>query len=215
MRRIDMRRRPAAGVGSFGVGTRARHGAAFLAVCLVAALAFVPQRALAGDNTISRPGDHPSYSVEIEPHILFGWGEAYHAGGYGLGGRFSIPIVHNGFVPAINNSVAISFGIDWLHYDWCWYNGSCAANYFDFPVALQWNFYVAQRWSVFGEPGIVLSFGSYGDCGLAANQCPGHPSGTGLEPALFIGGRYHINDKMSLTMRIGFPSFSFGLSFFP
>jgi len=210
-----MRRRPIGGADCASTKPRAGLAAAACALCVLAALALVPRCVLAGDNTISRPGDHPSYSVEIEPHILFGWGDAYHAGGYGLGARFSIPIVRNGFVPSINNSVAISFGIDWMHYDWCWYNGSCAANYFDFPVTLQWNFFVAQRWSVFGEPGLVVYFGSYGDCGLPANQCPGHPSGAGFEPALFIGGRYHLSDKMSLTMRLGFPTFSFGLSFFP
>ena len=58
-------------------------------------------------------------------------------------------------------------------------------------------------------------FGSYGNCTLAANLCPGHPpSGGGVEPAFFIGGRYHLNDKMALTVRLGFPSLSFGFSFF-
>ncbi|HXN30411.1 MAG TPA: hypothetical protein VN894_01060 [Polyangiaceae bacterium] len=211
----DMQRRPIAGVDHPGAKAGREPGPVLSAFCVLATLALVARFAGAADNTITRPGDHPSYSVEIEPHVLFGWGDVYHAGGYGLGGRFSIPVVHNGFVPTINNSVAISFGVDWMHYDWCWYNGSCAANYFDFPVVMQWNFFVARRWSVFGEPGLVLYFGSYGDCGLAANLCPGHPSGTGLEPALFIGGRYHLSDKTSLTMRLGFPSFSFGFSFFP
>src|ERR1700692_4192726 len=77
------------------------------------------------DDTIKRPGDHPNYSVEIEPHGLWGWHHYYYApgDGLGLGVRFSIPIVENGFVPSINNSVAIGFGVDWLHYsgDACYY----------------------------------------------------------------------------------------------
>jgi hypothetical protein len=29
-----------------------------------------------------------------------------------------------------------------------------------------------------------------------------------------VGGRYHFNDRISLTMRIGYPSFAIGISFF-
>jgi hypothetical protein len=215
MTRNDRCGAPTRWVTQPGAEPRAEQRAALFAFCVLAILALVPRPALAADNTITRPGDHPSYAVEVEPHLLLGWGDAYASYGYGLGARFSIPIVQNGFVPTINNSVAISFGVDWMHSDWCWYNGNCAANYFDFPVVMQWNFFVAQRWSVFGEPGLLLYFGSYDSC-PQANLCPGHaPSGTGFEPALFLGGRYHLSDKTSLTLRLGFPSFSIGFSFFP
>jgi hypothetical protein len=169
-----------------------------------------------GDNTIRRPGDHPTYSVEIEPHVLFGWGNVYGQGGFGLGGRFSIPVVQNGFVPTINNSVAISFGLDWTHFDGCYYRGPCTADYLNFPVAMQWNFFVAQRWSVFGEPGLVVYHGFISDCpAMPGLACPGRPLVTGIEPAIFLGGRYHLSGATSLTMRVGFPTFSFGFSFFP
>jgi hypothetical protein len=189
-----------------------RIGVAAPACVLLTALTVVATPARA-DDTIKRPGDHPVYDVEIEPHLLLGW-DAFAQGGYGLGARFSIPIVRNGFVPTINNSVAISFGVDWVHYDWCWFHAACSANYLEFPVAMQWNFYVAQHWSVFGEPGLVIYHGFIEDCPFGG-MCPPGPSVTGVEPALYIGGRYHFNDAVSLTMRIGFPSFSFGVSFFP
>lgn len=190
---------------------RVRAFGTFVAVLLAAALCEASARA---DDTIRRPGDHPFYAVEAEPHLVFGWGGPYAPGGFGLGGRLSIPIVHNGFIPTINNSIAISFGADWVHYESCWYAGSCSANYFDLPIAMQWNFYVAHRWSVFGEPGAVLYFGSYPDCPLQPNLCPGRPPTVGVVPALFLGGRYHITDKTALTLRVGFPSFSVGFSFF-
>jgi hypothetical protein len=176
------------------------------------------------DDTIKRPGDHPKYSVEVEPHVLFfawdsGWNNYYDyngSSGVGLGGRVSIPIVENGFIPKINNSVAISFGLDWIHYDGCWYRGNCSANFIDFPVVMQWNFYVAQRWSVFGEPGLILYHGMYESCPYnAPYTCPSQPDQTGIEPALYLGGRFHVSDTVALTMRVGFPSFSFGVSFFP
>jgi hypothetical protein len=51
---------------------------------------------------------------------------------------------------------------------------------------------------VFGEPGIQIT-----------NE---HPN---LDAALFIGGRYHFNDNIALTLRLGYPDISVGLSFFP
>ena len=73
----------------------------------------------------------------------------------------------------INNSVAIGFGLDLLHYDSCWYNAPCSANYIHIPVVMQWNFYVAQRWSVFGEPGLVIFHGFFEDCPPNVNRCNG------------------------------------------
>jgi hypothetical protein len=178
---------------------------------LLASPILLPAQARA-DETIRRPGDHPDYGVEIEPHGLIGWWDNGLAGNaFGVGGRFSIPIVKNGFVKTINNSVAITFGADLLWGSWC--NAGCGVTSLDFPVALQWNFYVAQRWSVFGEAGLYIWHNFYGDC-TAAVGCPGQPGNGWVDPAFFAGGRYHFNDKVSLTMRIGFPTASVGVSFF-
>lgn len=177
-------------------------------------MAVLPGTALA-DDTIKHPGDHPSYSVEAEPHVLLGWDNIYASGGYGVGGRFSIPIVQNGFVQSINNSVAISFGMDLMHYEGCTFRGiGCSASYLFFPVAMQWNFFVGQRWSVFGEPGLTIFHGFVDDCAPGTNDCV-RPSVNGIRPALWIGGRYHLSETVSLTLRIGWPAFTFGVSFFP
>jgi hypothetical protein len=186
------------------------------AVILVGVFASAGARA---DDTIKRPGDHPTYSVELEPHGLLDWYTPYNHSnaGFGIGGRFSIPIVQNGFVPSINNSVAISFGIDWVHYDGCYFLGNCSVDYLYFPIVMQWNFFVARRWSVFGEPGIAIYHGFFNDCPFAVNGvgCGGTPQQTGVWPAFYIGGRYHFSDGAALTMRLGFPTLSIGVSSFP
>lgn len=184
-----------------------------------ALLAIVSGGSARADDTIRRPGDHPDYKVEIEPQLALGWTDWYGAGGYGAGARFTIPIVDKGFVPSINDTVAIGFGADFLHYDACHYfNGGvgygCGANYLFLPVVMQWNFYVAQRWSVFAEPGLFLFHGffdtSYCDPRFAG--C-GYPASTGVDFAFFVGGRYHFSDTMALTMRLGYPTVTVGLSF--
>jgi hypothetical protein len=200
------------------------------AAALVSAIAF-PSTASA-ESTIRYPGRHPKYTVELEPHLLFspydppGWD---HGGtGWGAGMRATIPIVENGFVQSINNSVGISFGLDWIHYggESATY-GYCSryvpapdgrrvcvevangaggpSNYFYFPVAMQWNFWLADKFSAFGEPGLAIyyaksSYSSYHKISAV--------------PVFELGGRWHFVDWAALTFRLGYPSFSLGVSFF-
>jgi hypothetical protein len=179
------------------------------------------------DSTIRTPGDHPDYVVDIEPKGNFGffgfWGNSL---GFGAGVRFSIPFMKNGFIPKINNNVAISFGADWLHYTGgCgyYYNayGTCGgADYLFFPVALQWNFYVAKQWSVFGEPGLAIYHSFYDDyCGPPGtpdyNRCEAsQPNHTYIWPVFEVGGRWHATEKIALTLRLGWPTVDFGVSFY-
>ncbi|HEX2736205.1 MAG TPA: hypothetical protein VHM70_31605 [Polyangiaceae bacterium] len=145
----------------------------------------VSSTALADHLMIKHPGQHPDYSFEAEPHLLL---ENFD-GSPGLGFRGTIEIVDNGFVKPINNTVGISFGGDFTH------------NHVHFPVAMQWNFWLSQRWSVFGEPGVVLH---------------GDDRHLHLHPDLMIdaGGRFHFNDSVSLTIRLGLGGGSVGVSFF-
>jgi hypothetical protein len=198
---------------------------------LVALSALGTARSALADDTIKRPGDHPHYAVELEPHGLVGWAAQWAGWGFGLGGRVSINLTHDGFVPTINNSVAIGLGLDWVHYSpdgGCVINraGVCVygqyylnADFFQFPVVMQWNFYVAKRWSVFGEPGLYIWHGTYSApaCGGPAQPpCYAYGSDTGVGPAFWVGGRFHFSDGVSLTMRIGYPDFlTVGVSFFP
>jgi hypothetical protein len=185
---------------------------------LAAALLTLSESALADRSIIKNPGQHSDYSFEAEPHLLLGlWGVPGPGGGtgFGLGFRGSIPIVKNGFVKTINNNVAISFGLDWMHYDvsnWCgryWKQPVACGwddnfNLFWLPVAMQWNFFLSENWSVFGEPGLALRIND--------NH---YRNNVDLDFLFYAGGRFHFNDKISLTMRLGWPSAaSVGVSFF-
>ena len=188
------------------------------ALCTLLAVSTFQRAAHADTLIIKNPGDHPRYTIELEPHIVLGFIEppGYAAGtGFGAGFRASIPIVRNGFVPSINNSVAICFGMDFARYgrgDYC-VDGerlpdcdrrrAAGFNEFYFPVVLQWNFFLSRNWSVFGEPGVALNYHAWDG-----------PRALDIDPFIFfLGGRYHFSDKVTLTMRIGYPAFSVGCSF--
>jgi hypothetical protein len=149
--------------------------------------------ARADESIIKHPGDHPSYRFEAEPHGLLGYGGPFGAASASLGAGFrgTIIFLDNGFVPSINNSVGIGFGGDIFF----------THGVFFIPIVLQWNFWLSSQWSVFGEPGI----------GFAANPEGNHSA---VNPALYAGARFHFNDKVALTLRIGYPSLSVGASFF-
>jgi hypothetical protein len=214
-------------------GRRSQSAVRLLVLVAVTAAMWLGARsAHAEDMIIKRPGDHPTYSVEIEPHLALAFFvPTAGSSGVGLGGRFTIPIVKNGFISSINNSVGIGFGVDWISYNGC-YRGRWANPYYcnDYsaiyiPVVMQWNFFLSTHWSVFGEPGLAIVHNGYGSCEnyyidargtRIAYDCGAAPGRFGIDPiVVFFGGRYHFSETVALTMRIGWPYASVGVSFMP
>jgi hypothetical protein len=188
-------------------------------------------RPAAAQSTIKQYGDRPSYGVELEPHLAVGWIDppGYGTGqGIGLGGHATFEIIGHGFIPNLNNSVGIGVGLDWIHYPGngtgprgtCTHfepgpagtsictqvkGGADTTDYLWIPVVLQWNFWLARKWSAFGEVGVALRWEDLHDIGFS--------------PFLtWAGGRYHLSDKATLTLRLGIPFVitpyvTFGVSF--
>lgn len=199
-----------------------------LACSALMACLSVSRGARAEESIIRHPGDHPNYALEIEPHLAFAFFlPTAGSTGVGVGGRLTIPVVKNGFVPSINNNVGVGFGLDWLHYNGCYYYrasvyGGCDnLDSFWAPVVMQWNFFLSTHWSVFGEPGLSIvyqNFGNYYGCLDARGNpvaCAGGPNRVTVEPVVFFGGRYHFSEAAALTLRIGWPYASLGISFLP
>ena len=170
-----------------------RAPAPLAALAAVTAIAFVPAVAGAQEqerSIIRSPGDHPAYIFEAEPQILIGYGGPFDDdrrsdnARFGVGFRGAVHIA-NGFIPSINDSVAVGFGFD-----------IATSGRVFVPVVLQWNFWLSTHWSVFGEPGIAFSSG---------DQV--------VYPTIFVGGRFHITDRIAITARVGYPEFALGVSF--
>jgi hypothetical protein len=160
---------------------------------------------------IKQPNAHPVYRAELEPHgniILWhryygrvgnrgrhrynGFGDPEFGGGF----RATIELGDPAFVPSINNTVGITFGIDIMNCVYCYKGWS-----FFSPIGLQWNFFLTEKWSVFADLGFLLRTDGFFHYAY---------------PDFFFmaGGRFHFNDKIALTMRVGYPWISVGVSFF-
>lgn len=160
----------------------------------------------AAQVVIKNPNAHPEYRAELEPHgNLILWHRYYHRRyrvyrdfgdpEAGAGFRATIELGDPAFIPKLNNTVGITFGIDLTSCRYCRDDVTLW-----FPVGLQWNFFLTEKWSVFADLGVI-------------------PRTDGFNAVFFdfmahAGGRYHFNDTVALTMRIGYPFISVGASFF-
>jgi hypothetical protein len=200
-----------------------------LKIATIAAVLFAPALAQA---QIKQPGAHPHYSVELEPHFVFGWAGGprfYGDEGIGAGLRASIPFIDNGPIDTINNNMGITFGLDYLYYDFdnCYYYGlnfnlcnnyDFSAHAFWLPVAMQWNFFVHRRISVFGEVGLAIEhvrFNWVQACppGVPGPYCEYDDSDTRLRFLFYPGARFMLADTVGITVRVGYPHLTAGVSF--
>jgi hypothetical protein len=201
-----------------------RNSAAFAASVGLCGALLLLGRAAAAQSTIKRPGERPHYYFEAEPHLVAGLLDppGFGAGsGLGAGFRGSVELLKDGFLPKLNDSVAIGFGVDYASYDgWQGPRGACEqfvsapsgtrvcvrasgsygnVSYFFLPLVMQWNFWLYRSWSVFGEPGVAF-YVADGDVKFSPF-------------VLYAGGRFHFSDRITLTLRVGYPTFSLGVSF--
>lgn len=198
----------------------------FLAVAGAVALFENPAHAA---GIIKNPGDHPDYSVELEPHGLLDWDQHWYFNhtGFGLGMHAAIPFVDNGPVKKINNNIGIGFGLDWSHFSdngcggWWWggprragipYGYDCTGNELTFPVYMQWNFFFTDIISVSAEAGFSIVHG-WAD----VSPCPiGYDCGssdTTVEPYFEGAGRFLFGDTVGLMVRVGWPFLTVGADF--
>lgn len=165
--------------------------------------------------------------MEVEPHLALGLFDPPGLGtgeGLGPGLRLSFPLTDDGFLSKVNDSVALGVGADWVFYEADeGVRVDCARfvpapndtrvcvelsddgadqNYLFVPVVMQWNFWLHRRFSVFGEPGLELHLRR----GVADTDL-------GAGPVFQMGGRWHFADALALSLRLGYPISSLGLSF--
>ena len=198
-----------------------------LSAAAAAAMILAATEATADRLTIKYPGRHPHYVFEAEPHLNIGLIDPPGIGagkGIGAGFRGTLELVDNGFVDTINNTVGITFGFDYVNHgvderdqrciDWdpgpttSRTDDVClefreSAHYFLIPVGMQWNFWLSEQWSVFGEPAAVIYLVDYEEEENELN----------LDVGIYAGGRWHFSPGAALTMRLGYPTFSVGVSF--
>lgn len=174
------------------------------------AFSFSVANPAAAQITVTKPGQYPEYGFEIQPYIgLFGVFPNPSNSSFAAGARVNWMLIEDGFIPAINDSIALTTGVDLrLGSEFCHSHGGshCHSNLaFAVPVGMQWNLWFTRGLSAFAEPGVIFSTRDHENL---------------VGPAFWIGGRYLFRSGLALTGRVnvlntsvgGFANASFGIS---
>jgi len=203
-----------------------RPATSFIAT-LVGTLMGLPSLVSAQQDVVSPAPPAPTpYRFEFDPHLVLGTAPPGSGQGSGVGAglRASVVILPDGLIRAVEDSIAISVGLDYGRYFGKWalndYQDRCVRHelgpnetqvctqvttgggtytYLYVPVVIQWNLSLSHRLSAFAEPGVNLYY--LDGAGLSA------------VPALYVGGRLRLSDRIALIGRIGYPTLALGLSF--
>jgi hypothetical protein len=133
----------------------------------------------------------------------------YYGVPFGVGGRFMIPIVHDGFIPPLNDSFGIEFGADLYGtygVDRRFYTT------FGLPVEVYWQFHFTSKFSAYVKVGAVLEFNfvPYTVCAPGAVVCRGYvyPSPIGNAGIIF-----RFTKTVSFRAEAGYPWVKIGFGF--
>jgi hypothetical protein len=129
-----------------------------------------------------------------------------HFAGYGFpmmfGGRYSIPIVPDGFLPTLNDEFGLEFGLD-LHITFLSsiYTDSVLFG-FGIPADAYWDFHFSEKFDAYAKLGFV--FGSVFNSGY---------DGFWWTFRSAVGMRLKLNDVMYFRAEVGYPAIMAGLGF--
>lgn len=181
-----------------------------LALAAVPAMAQEEGEASTGGGGMRRSGYLLDRSSQSRQHMLsFFGGIPYRYAGWGLpigiGARYYLPLVHNGFIPPINDSFGLEFGADLsmgIGYNY-------VPLFFALPVEAMWNFHFTDRFAAYAKLGLAVEFNTY--------SWNSNVSGLyiGLSPVSGVGILFKPNPAGSFYLRaeVGYPWTKIGIGF--
>ncbi len=164
------------------------------------------------ETTWRQPGALLDRSPQRRPHMFsfflgfpYGYyGYVYGGVPFGLGVRYMIPLIHDGFVPSLNDSFNIEFGADF---------GGIATRVFypiiSIPVEVMWRLHFTSRFSGYVKVGAALEFNVVSYCTTA------YPCRTLVSANVIanVGLIYRFTDTVSFRAEAGYPWLKVGLGF--
>jgi hypothetical protein len=117
-----------------------------------------------------------------------------------LGGRFYIPLVHDGFIPPLNDEFGLEFGLD-IDFTFLSSNvrNDTLALGFGIPIDVMWDFHISPNFDAYAKLGTVFGtyFGYYGNFWFRVREA--------------VGLRLKITEGLYFRAEVGYPSIIAGL----
>ncbi len=152
--------------------------------CAVSTTAFAQESSSAPvDSGMRSPGGLFDATPQTRKSQLSIWANLGWWYGFGIGGRYTLPLVADGFIPELNDSVELEFGGDF--YFGSWYYGYSTI---DIPVEGRWTFHILPKLALYAKVAVGV------DIGLA-------PGGVIIGPLFNIGPGIVYNFSDSLVLR--------------
>jgi hypothetical protein len=154
------------------------------------------------------PDSIKDFSPHARPQMISAFtGLHYgHFSGYGfpmlIGGRYSIPIVPDGFLPTLNDEFGLEFGLDM---DFTFLADRYADSVlvgFGIPADAYWDFHFSAKFDAYAKLGFVI--------GSVFNEGYG---GFWWTFRSAVGMRLKLNDVMYFRAEVGYPALLAGLGF--
>ena len=195
---------------------RSRSLALLLALSAISSTAFADDEKPAStggsiDPSLRGPGSlsdaspqrrHPMISLFIGfPAGYFGYGGIP----FSIGGRYLQPILHDGFVPSVNDSFSIEVGADLYALGASRFFGAMLA----IPIELMWALHFSQKFAGYLKLGAAIELRFLGDW-CWGGVCNG-VIGAGIVAQLGI--MYAITDAITFRVELGYPGLKVGLGF--
>ncbi len=186
-----------------------------LALALVATPVLADDAAPSGSDTptestwrrsgalLDRSPQHRSQMLSIFLGLPYGY--FYYGFPFGIGGRYLIPILHDGFLPSVNDSFSIEFGAD--------LSGAVGTRFYPIlgiPVEVMWQFHFTSKFSAYAKVGVVLEFNFVPYVCSGTIACRGFVSAS---PIGNLGLVYKFTEKVSFRAEVGYPWIKVGLGF--
>lgn len=183
--------------------------AALAALTVAAPAAAAPVRAA----TTHSPGG-ATMNGTLTPWVLLA-PYAYGAGGgFGLGMRYQVEAVPQGFIRggSVHDELGIEFGADWVHYSWDFYGyNGWTYNEISPTVGVAWNFWLTPQLALYPKIDLAFRFGTWSRPPGSPFAHPGGYGGTNLELAAGLAWRFA--DRVALRVEANTYALFLGVGF--
>jgi hypothetical protein len=182
------------------------------AMALLYVLAVSSSHAFAqsGDPSFRDRGGLLDASAQRRPSMLsffigFPYAYSYYGFPLGISGRYYAPVLHDGFIPTVNDSFGIEFGADLALY-----SRGGFATFLAIPIEAMWALHFFPKFAMYLKLGVALDF----RLGRACNRNECYDGfGVGAYPIGTLGFWYALSDVVRLRFELGYPWIKIGLGF--
>lgn len=124
-------------------------------------------------------------------------------GPVGVSGRLTFPLLHNGFVPEVNDSLSLDVGADFAFLAFRYYG-----TVLDIPAELMWSLHFVPRVAGYVKLGLALEM-NFGQVCYGPNYCSN--SAVGLVGVGAVGLVANLTQSLLLRVEAGYPWFKVGI----